>query len=526
MRKIRGVLSICMALIFAIAMMLTGCSGANNQNATTSQKASVASSDQAASAATEPALPEVKLSYYMLLGAQQRDQDAVFAEANKYLKEKINATVDFIPLEWGNYEDKTKTMVAANDPFDVMWDAYWYPGTIAYSALAQNGTTLAIDDLLDKYAPNTKAAIPQNIWDLSRVNGKIYGVPCYQIMFSMYGMWVKKDLADKYGFNPADMKTYADLVPFMDKVKAGEPGITPILANTTYLWWFDVGYGPQADVKYKTLSSPARCFVREDNPKTVVADTDPERIQNALAQAKVAREWYEKGYVRKDMFSIKDIDAEAKTGKYAIGFGTYKPGGDAEYGEKVGFPLYFVPTQRKPTINKDSATATMLSISAGSKNPERAMMFIDLLTTDKYLFNLMANGIENKNYIKTGDNTISRVENNGYQPNMDWAMGNTFLAYITPGKSQSVIDDTMKMNSEAEIEIMTDWAANNDTIKNETAIFDSLWKQTGQPLMAGVLPDVENAYKAYMSKMEKAGMAKVKAEMQKQLDAYWASHSN
>ena len=43
-------------------------------------------------------------------------------------------------------------------------------------------------------------------------------------------------------------------------------------------------------------------------------------------------------------------------------------------------------------------TATMQAINRNSKNPERAMMLLELLNTDKDLYNLLNFGIKDKHY--------------------------------------------------------------------------------------------------------------------------------
>ena len=61
----------------------------------------------------------------------------------------------------------------------------------------------------------------------------------------------------------------------------------------------------------------------------------------------------------------------------------------------------------------------MHAISIVSKNPERAMMFLNLLNTDEYLRNLLAFGIEGVHYdlvngrVSFGDRTSEQM----YSPN-------------------------------------------------------------------------------------------------------------
>lgn len=516
-----------MALVLMMVLAMAGCATAvptASAPQATADGATAAPSDEATVAPTATPLPEVELSYYMLMGTQQPDQDLVFEACNKYIKEKINATVKFTPWEWGNFEDKMKTMIAVNDPFDIAWTASWASGSIAYPMLAQNGNLLALDDLLDQYAPNAKAAIPSQIWDLAKVNGKLYCIPNYQIMISMGGMWVKKDLADKYGFDITTFKNVRDLEPFFATLKANEPTITPIVPGADFISWFGAGYGPETDLGRRKWLNNTYCYVFFSDPKTVVCETDQVIVDATIAQCTLARDWYVKGYQRKDLFSVQDSDAEIKTGNYAVGFGTYSPSWAASLKNDYGFDVYTCPIDKDASITSGSATATALAVSAGTKYPERCVMLMELFNSDKYLYNTICYGIEGTHYTKVDDSNITVIENSGYAPGMEWAMGNTFNCYFLPGKSQELNDATLKLNADAVVEVMPGFVANTDSIKNEVAAMTAIWNEVAIPLRSGVTDgDIAELVAKYCEKMEKAGMSTVKAEMQKQVDAWWAS---
>lgn len=512
----RGFLKgMCMALVFMLLLSLglIGCSE-NGEPKPIDQQTSVNQQNSVDQSSAETKLEPAKLIWYALL-PQQRDQDMVFAEVNKYLKEKINTEVDIRALDFGNYNDKMKTVIAANDNFDMMWIADWMVG---YSDMAQKGVLAPIDELLVNHAPQTKAFINDKFWEFTKVNGKLYGVPCYQIFYRQSAMWFKKELADKYGFDPSTIKSCTDIEPFLKSVKEGEKDITPIAANSGYLWSFDPGWVPGNTTRIKAVSTGNQVYVSETDPTKVFSDVlDSPFAENMLTTLKFARDWYNKGYVRKDLFSIQDLTAEEKAGKFACGFTTYKPGVEAEIADGYGFEVYVTPIG-KPHLS--GVTATLQAISSTSKNPERAMMLIELLNNDKYLFNLVANGIEGKHYIKDGENSIKRVEDNGYQPNVDWAIGNTTLAYLIPGKPDNINELVKKGNDEAIPDIMPDYVFNPEPVKNEIAACQAVYDELSNPLWAGVI-DPDKYFGTFQEKVRQAGLLKIKEEAQKQVDAYW-----
>ena len=507
------------ALVLAAMMFLAlaGCSPAA-PTATPAAPATEAPAATAAVEATPEPLPAVKLTWYMMIGGAQRDQDEVFAEFSKYVQSKINAEVSIVPLEWGTYDQKLQTAAAAGEEFDVTWISDW--SGVKYAEFANKGAIIPLDDLIAQYAPETKAFVADKFWDKMKINGKIYGVPCYQMFYRQNGMWVKKDLADKYKFDPKAFQSYKDLEPFYDAILAGETDVVPIAANGGYVWWFSGSTGPAPDRgPMKQLGYGINVYA-SDPTKMIDETKESPAVDDFKASLALARDWYLKKYVRQDLLSIQDNDAEIKTQRYASGFMMLAPDSETTFTDKYGFEAYMIPLG-KPVLS--GVTATEMAISVTSKNPERAMMFIELLMNDKFAYNLIANGIEGKHYVKAGENRISRVESNGYQPGMNWALGNTFLGYLVPGQPDNIFEVTKQFNDNAEPAFMPDWNFNNEKVKNECAATDPLWNEYGNPLFAGVL-DPETKYPEYMDKVAKAGHDAIAAEIKAQFEAYLASH--
>jgi len=529
-KRLVTTVALVLALLFICAT--AGCAASQPNVTTTTTEGTVASTTTvsdtttAADTTTEavsepPKLDPVKLVWYTIFNPQT-DQDLVFAEFSKYSKETINAEVEVRPLDWGSYDQRLQTAAAAGEEFDLMWISDWMG--VKYADFAANkNAIIPLDELIDQYAPKTKAFISEKFWDNLKVNGKIYGVPCYQNFYRQKGMWVNKELADKYKFDPKSFKTYKDLEPFYDAILANEKDIIPLLENSGYMHWFDNGSGPVPDrgqVVQLAGSINGLNVYASDPTKIVDAYKDPTLMEDTRLNIAAAREWYNKKYVRQDLLSIQDKSSEIKTMKYASGFNMIKPGVEVEFYDTNKFEVYFFPLSR-PILS--GVTATEFAISTTSKNPERSMMLIELLMNDAYAYNLICNGIEGKHYIKTADNRISRVERNGYQPNLNWALGNTLLAYLVPGQPDDLVDQVNAGNEAAEMSFMPDWTFNNEKVKNEVAATNPLEDEYLEPMWAGVL-DYSEKYQEFQEKIMAAGHDAIAAEVQAQLDAYLASH--
>jgi putative aldouronate transport system substrate-binding protein len=126
LRKVSVLLAV--MLVFAIAAAGCGKTAVQEekaQGATTAAQSSAAQSEQTATAAKE-GLKFAELNWYMPPPINpQKNQDNVMAEINKYLKEKINASLKFNFIDWGAYDDKMKVMSAAGDKYDLTFTTSW-----------------------------------------------------------------------------------------------------------------------------------------------------------------------------------------------------------------------------------------------------------------------------------------------------------------------------------------------------------------------------------------------------------------
>ncbi|MEG0271061.1 MAG: ABC transporter substrate-binding protein, partial [Clostridia bacterium] len=100
---------------------------------------------------------EVNLVWYQFVDKVMPDHEKVMEEVNKYLKEKINATVTANFMTLDDYQQKMPVIVSSGQEFDVCFSTSWM---LNYNEYVAKKAFLPIDDLLTQYAPETKAFIP------------------------------------------------------------------------------------------------------------------------------------------------------------------------------------------------------------------------------------------------------------------------------------------------------------------------------------------------------------------------------
>jgi len=204
-------------------------------------------------------LPPVTITY-TYPGNVFKDVGLVAEALSAIAKQKINATIELRPIDWGSYDEKMKLAAAAGEECDIVFVAPWINNFIQNVA---NGNIIPLDDLLPKYAPGLWKSIPESSWNAARVGGKIYGVLNQQIWVKPFGFFVRKDLADKYGLDVNSINKYEDLEPFLKAVKEGEPDVTPL--TSAYNWMFETaGFDP-------IVSQETPVAVRYDDKELKVA---------------------------------------------------------------------------------------------------------------------------------------------------------------------------------------------------------------------------------------------------------------
>jgi putative aldouronate transport system substrate-binding protein len=488
------------------AVILGGC-----QNGAEPEKS--AATSQTPSTQQEELKP-VRLKYYFYGAAKPGDQ-AVYDEMNKKLKEKLNVTMDFMKIpNNGDYTQKMTIMVNAQEEFDL---AFTSPSYLNYYEHAAKGSFTDITTLLPKYAPKTYAQFKPEIWDAAKVNGKIYGSINQQIFARQAGYVLNKSLADKYQFDPKSIKKLSDLTPYLEKVKAGEPADkTDQLYNAqmknhvfSYLYpyyeWENIGGTDVPGVAKST----------EKNPKVFNEYDTPEFKDLVMTLS----DFQAKGLIAKDALTRPTFDSS----KYvASSMATLMPGIEATVKTTYKSEQYIVPLG-KPMLTTPNAIATMTAVSSTSKNPERALMVLELLNTDKELYNLFVWGIEGVDYKKIGDNRIEALPGSKYGPAPGWMYGNQFNSFVTGTQPEDVWIQTKALNDSAMVSTLFGFNFSPDSVKTEIANCAAIISEYKANFNTGMYgADTEKKYAEFLDKLKTAGVDKVLAEKQKQVDAFMA----
>ena len=295
-----------------------------------------------------------------------------------------------------DYDQKTNTALAAGEALDIVFTANWAAN---YNVNAASGYFTELNGYLAKY-PAITEVLGKDFLKCSAIMGKIMPYPPTRKSYITGDIWVKKDLADKYKMDVSKVKSYDALEPFLKQIKDNEPEITPICIATM-------------DAPFQILDWDR--ISDDDVPGALYSDNRDTKIINqflapeSIAYYKKMREWFNKGYIHADAATMQNQLELMKSGKYFAASQSLKPGKDAEINASTGMEWVQIDVSR-PVMSNRETTGALLAIPAGSKNPERAFRFIEMLYTDKYLKNLLNYGLENVHYTKVSDNVIKLID--------------------------------------------------------------------------------------------------------------------
>ena len=447
---------------------------------------------------------EVPTLVWYVPGDNQDDLPLVLEKANEIIEPAIGAKLDLQFIAQSSYTERIKMLMAAQTEFDLMLTGYVNPFNSAY----QNGGLMDIT----KYVNNDKELkniLPDYAWDAASFDNKIYAVPNQQIWGTCYSLAIRKDIAEKYNYNIDELKNeknneefWKKVVDYWELVKKNETNIIPL--------YMSIGSDVMHMDDYESIAGNA--MLNYNTNKLENADYSP--ISKKHGEYK--KEWYDKGYIRKDIATVQNEVADYKAGRYATALFVYKPGVESEKKIESGYEWVCVPFST-PTISRGSITATMTALSNTCKHPEKALELVKLMNTNKELYRLICHGIEGVHYEKLSDNVIRYKTDSGYLVNSDWKFGNQFNAYVTEGKEENIWDETKKINDSSRVSPAIGFAFDSDSTLTVSAQLSSV--SAKYPYFKGIV-DVDSIWDTRCKELKDAGSDDLFNEVQRQYNEY------
>ena len=462
--------------------------------------------------------------------------NTVTDEWNKIFKEKLNCSVKLEYLGWTEWETKYSMMLLSGDNLDLVTTGSW----MQIWDNAAKGAYMDIGDLLPVCAPDIWAARPQEEWEYAKYNDEIFFVP--QTEFSQYtdrGFEYRVDWADKAGLKDG-LKDWDDVNVYLKWVKENIPDIIPYELNNNKkeLWW-DWVHTHTDSYFLEAISTGFTnlFFLKAPDEYTVVCPVFDDDV--IIPFGNYFKEWADKGYIREDaMNGAADEEQMFIEGLSALD--------ERHIGNFIGGD-YHSFLLKNEEANPDAVTDFMsfcyikgnlceldpandgVALCRSSKNPERALMALNLMYSDKELYQLMQYGIEGVNY--TLDENGHRLPQDLEQyPETDYQFfSNLWGCRKDEFEIPSVTENPNKEEFYAAREKivkpapLSGFAFDSVPIQAQLAALSDVCTRYMPLLTYGMADDVEKTVNDFRNDLKVAGYDTVLAEIQRQLDEYAAN---
>lgn len=513
----KTILVLLLAVLLLTSFTLVGCNKSNVDN-----KHEVSSTNEASTDAPkdteqeeETELEPVTLTWYQI-GTPQNAKDMVFEAISEITKEKINATIEMELYDWGEYNQKMQVIVGSGQPHDINFTCSWAND---YRTNALRGAFYGLNDLLAEYGQGILEVLDPKFIEGATINGELYAIPVNKEVAAQAVWNINKDIADKYNLDYSTLENVNDidaLEPFLAAVKAGEDdNFVPLNAEGSWLTTilpFDIIVNKFGVYFDSTNNSNNPSDIKVIN----ILDTPEMR-----KYVKTMHDYYKKGYIRKDIVTNRDSTNIDKLGTWLISAYHYAPYTEVLDSIGKGYPLDVVPVQ-KPYTATWSATGAMHGISITSANPERAMMFLNLLNTDADVREMVNSGIEGVHYTVDENNYKVRTQEGLDNYNVpDWALGNMFITLLNEGEPNDKWKAYKEFNDVAVQTPTLGFWLDSTEISNELSALNNISEEFDYMLFNGTV-DPDEYLQKYIDKMNDAGAQKVIAEIQSQIDEWVA----
>ena len=388
----------------------------------------------------------------------QEQQDT--AKVMEVFNEKLQAVLPNTKVEVFSCDDAAFALkMAAKESIDIAWTGFSHDMATEIA----NGYFLALDDLIEDYAPAIKKEreLFEAEYASAVVNGELFALPIQQPIVHQTAFLRIPAKFEKYFDGDAFLKechenyfTTEKVYQIMDDyfMALKENGVLDTLGFYTRDIFQSIGLRGYDYVESAESGAWLVYDAHAEDPEIVsVIETDAFKLF-----CKYAAKWYKEGIIPADILTSGDsapadtvLFAKASSSENWFGVNEEK-GIRYEYDEN-GEILYktYLCDDEDNLFSGSTIVGSMKTYNAilfTAKNPERAMKFLDILRTDSKetneLVNILCYGIEGEHYtLEEKEDGDHIAHGNGYTVQATgsnlygvphWKVTNAFIPYRTP----------------------------------------------------------------------------------------------
>ncbi|WP_455616970.1 DUF3502 domain-containing protein [Eisenbergiella sp.] len=449
---------------------------------------------------------------YAVSSDVQPDLAMVQEKLNEITLKEINATVELEAVSMFSQANVYALKASSQEKNDLM---IMFPGYMYMASFANSNMIRPVEEELAEWGSDIQEVLGESV-KTGQFKGHQYAIPQKSSgSKNANGFHLSKKLCDKYNIDASAIDTIEELEAAFELIKQNEPEVTVLMSETAGL------DASQMLLPYRDVLSVGAGVVMSGSTE-VVSIQETEEYMNAC---KIAKRWYDKGYISKDVLTTQENGAQAlSAGKcFAISGPsvTITMGGEDRYSVIID--------KNKPMYCSNDDQLILWGVSSNCKRPDKAIQFLNLCFASEEVSNLLRWGIEGTHYNRTDIGTVVEVENSGWHN--PWNLfGDEGKIYVDDNAFQLMKEtypevDTVEKYREKvwEVEYSPAYGFNFDptNVKTEIASCDAVHSEFGSVIGNGTV-DPETEIPKYIQKLKDAGVQKVVEEKQRQLDEWLA----
>lgn len=515
MSKIVKRLASALLAVSVVTAMFSGCGdgGKKASSGTTLDKSSTRSTSEGAEQANtgnEDSNDEiVKLNMWTAIDSSDPGVPAVAEAISKITREKIGVEIEII----GKADaEKMNLAMTSGEDIDLM-TTHGLPGA-GLTYVVSNGYARPIDDLIEQYAQDALAIIPEDYLKCGQVNGITYTLPHLKDTARAAGVPMRMDVLNELNINPDTIKTWDDVHEVLLKVQENRPDLYPLVS---------LGGWMQETIPIDDLGGGYGVLENVFSDSTEVVDFYESNSYKEFCERMY--QWNQEGLIMPDATT---------TSEYLIGtlgfasLENIKPGKGIEipnYEDVGGYALIDLTTPYTYTNMIGGSSFVIPNISG---HPEKSIQLLNLMFTDAKLSTLFVDGIEEVNYVYTDDSrTVIKIpeeldDKNSY-PRQDWAWPNMRITPALDKCGADIYDQIQIFCDNARKSPALGFRFETSGVLAEITACDNVVAKYDMGLRWGEL-NPDEALPQFVAELKATGVDTIVAEKQAQLDTWLAEN--
>ncbi len=513
-----------MSILLCSAMtagMLVGC-GSNkdtSENAGTSAGSTTGTESGGSDSASASDLEHVTL-HFIFFGDKKSATDEVWNEIAEYTKDTLNCDFDVQFIAGDDYKQKLLVKAATGDSWDLNFDSNW----TGYFQMAMKDAYMDLDELLPKYAPDLYASYEEKgLLEAAKSKGHITALPWTMTMNNRSFFQWRGDLAEAAGItvDKDNFNTIEDVDKLVYQLKEAYPD-RYILENG--------GINELKVGGWCQLDGDMGLFFNLNDPECKVVPA--EDIDEYKEFAKYAEKWQKDGIIWKDVLTDKlDHNSLINEGKLITKWGTHEFSNQNRAWVEDGARWDFTEVYKDDLYANRTPLANAMCIPATSENPERTLMFLNMVETDQKLYDLVQYGIEGVTYVLNGEEAAYPEGMNGASSNYmgwggQWALWKPQFMRPTADYSDGFWEREAEYAASSDKNVVSPlegFSFDATNVQTEVAQRNQIYSDTLKLLDVGLAGDSDTAIAKCKADSEAAGLDTILEEYQKQIDEFLAA---